>query len=188
MSLTYSNSKIHPHKFALYLGCAGIVMMFAAWTSAYVVRHAAGNWLEFKLPNILYYNTATIILSSITLQFSYEAFKKRNENLYKSLLIVTFVLGILFIALQVVGWQQMMQMGVPLKKNPSGDFVYLFTGFHIAHLMAGLGILIVALVHAFGLPFKPTPRRQLRFELTLTYWHFVDLLWVYLLVFIYSQS
>ncbi len=188
MALAYSNSKIHPYKFALWLGCGSIVMMFAAWTSAFVVRHAAGNWLEFKLPSIFYVNTITILLSSLTLQISYNAFKKRNESIYKSFLIVTFVLGILFIVFQVVGWQQLFNLGVPLRKNPSGDFIYVFTGFHIAHLMAGLGILIVALVHAFSLTFNPTPRRQLRFELTLTYWHFVDLLWVYLLLFIYSQS
>ena len=150
MAITYSRNKIHPYKYALWLGLGSILMMFAAWTSAFIVRHAAGNWLEFKLPSIFYYNTVTILLSSVTIQLSYAAFKKRNESAYKWLLVLTFVLGLFFIIFQYIGWQQLFDIGVPLKKNPSGDFIYVFTGFHVAHVLAGLGILIVALYHAFG--------------------------------------
>lgn len=74
--------------------------------------------------------------------------------------------------------------GVPLSLNPSGDFVYVITWFHAAHVIGGLGALAVAHIHAFGLPFKVTAKRKLRFELTLTYWHFVGFLWVYLFFFL----
>ena len=188
MSLTFSRNKIHPYKFMLWLGCASITMMFAAWTSAYLVRHAAGNWLEFKLPTIFFFNTLVLLASSATLQLSFNAFKKRKELVYKSLLIVTFFLGITFICLQYVGWNELYNMGVPFRKNPSGDFLYTLTGFHVAHLIAGLAILVLAIIHAFSLPFKPTQKRELRFELTVTYWHFVDFLWVYLLLFLITQS
>jgi cytochrome c oxidase subunit III len=190
MDLTLDNrrNKIHSLKLALWIGCGSMLMMFAAWTSAYLVRQAAGNWLEFKLPNIFFVSTAVILLSSVTLQMSFRNFKKGNETLYKSLLIVTLLLGMLFIGLQYEGWNQMQKIGIPLTKNPSGDFIYVLTAFHAAHVVAGLGVLVVALAHAFGLKFKPTPRRQLRFELTTTFWHFVDLLWLYLVVFLVIQS
>ena len=180
-------NKIHPWKFALWLGCGSITMMFAAWTSAYIVRQAAGNWLEFKLPNIFFYNTAVIILSSLALQGSYIAFKKESEKLYKSLMILAALLGFAFVSLQYVGWTEMKNIGVALRTNPSGDFIYVLTAFHALHVLGGIGVLAVALVHAFALKFKPTAKRLLRFELTLTYWHFVDFLWIYLLVFFVMQ-
>ncbi len=188
MSLAYSRNKIHPYKFMLWLGCGSITMMFAAWTSAYLVRHAAGNWLEFKIPTIFFLNTLVILASSGTLQLSFNAFKKNQEKTYKSLLIVTFFLGLAFIALQYIGWNELFNIGVPFRKNPSGDFFYILTYFHVGHLVAGIAILLLAIYHAFSLPFKPTQKRTLRFELTLTYWHFVDFLWVYLLLFLITQS
>jgi cytochrome c oxidase subunit 3 len=188
MSVVYSQNKIHPYKFMLWLGCAGITMMFAAWTSAYLVRHAAGNWLEFKIPQIFFLNTLVILASSATLQLSYNAFKKLHERTYKIFLLITFLLGVVFIALQYVGWQELFNIGVPFRKNSSGDFLYTLTGFHVVHLIAGLAVLALAILHAFILPFKPTQKRILRLELTLTYWHFVDFLWIYLLLFLITQS
>ncbi|MCI5080867.1 MAG: cytochrome c oxidase subunit 3 [Saprospiraceae bacterium] len=183
-----SRSKIHPKQFALLVACASIMMMFAAWTSAYIVRQAAGNWLEFRLPDIFFVSTAIILLSSITLHSSYLAFKRGNEGLYKGLLILTFLLGIGFLVMQYQGWLAMVEIGVPLRANPSGDFVYLISGVHALHIIGGIAVLLVALIHAFALKFKITPARKLRFELTLTYWHFVDLLWVYLLLFLTMQG
>ncbi len=181
-------NKIHPWKFALWLGCGSILMMFAAWTSAYIVRQAAGNWLEFKLPNVFFYNTATIVLSSLALQGSYIAFKRGNEIGYKLLLILAALLGFAFVSLQYVGWLELKNIGVELTTNPSGSFIYVLTAFHAIHVLGGIGVLAVAMVHAFALKFKPTTKRLLRFELTLTYWHFVDFLWIYLLVFFTLQK
>ena len=181
-------NKIHPWRFALWVGCASIMMMFAAWSSAYVVRQAAGNWVEFKIPNMFFISTAVIVLSSITIQLSFINFKKGNEALYKSLLIASFLLGLTFVGLQYQGWTQLKNIGIPLTLNPSGDFFYVLTGFHAAHVLGGIAVLFVALSHAFGLKFQPTQKRQLRFELTLTYWHFVDFLWIYLLTFLILQS
>lgn len=177
-------SKIHPHKFALWVGCASLLMMFAALTSAYIVRQSAGNWLEYTLPGIFKASTVVIVLSSLTLQLSYHSFKKGREFIYKALLVVTTVLGMLFLALQYEGWQQLMASGVPFTLNPSGDFFYVITWLHAAHVVGGLAILAVALIHAFALPYQVTPKRKLRFELSATYWHFVDALWVYLFFFL----
>jgi cytochrome c oxidase subunit III len=183
-----NRSKIHPYKLALWIGCASIVMMFAAWTSAYIVRQASGNWLEFQLPTTFFWSTGVLVLSSITVQSSYYFFTKANEWLYKGLLVTTFLLGLLFIGLQYQGWLNLAAMGVELTGNPSGSFVYVISGTHAAHVLGGLATLIVALIHAFFLPFKVTDRRKLRFELVTHYWHFMGILWIYLLSFFITQQ
>ncbi len=184
----YTSNNIHPLKLALWVGIATIIMMFGAFTSAYIVRRAAGNWYEFKLPDIFWLSTLVILLSSLTLHASYRGFVEGKERIYKSLLLVTLVLGLLFVGLQYAGWKAMTAMGATFTVNPSSSFVYVISGVHAAHVLGGVTALIVALVHAFALPYKPTPRRRLRFELVLQYWHFVDVLWVYLFVFFLVQS
>lgn len=163
-------------------------MMFGSLTSAYVVRRAAGNWLEFKLPDIFFVNTLVILASSVTLQWSYMAFKRGQEARYKMLLLATFALGMTFVILQYMGWQAMDAIGATFTANPSSSFIYVISGLHAAHVLGGIGVLLTALTHAYYLPFKVTPRRLVRFELTLSYWHFVDVLWVYLIAFFVLQS
>jgi len=184
----YNQNKIHQHKLALWVGIATIIMMFGAFTSAYIVRRAAGNWYEFKLPDIFFLNTLVILASSITLHWSYRSFVKGLESRYKVLLLTTFVLGLAFVVLQYQGWKAMNAMGATFTVNPSSSFVFVISGLHAAHVLGGVAALIVAMVHAFYLPFKPTARRKLRFDLVVQYWHFVDILWVYLVVFFMIQS
>jgi cytochrome c oxidase subunit 3 len=124
----YSQNKIPPQKFALWVGIAGIIMMFAAFTSAYVVRRASGNWYEFKLPNIFFVSTAIMLASSITIQASFAAFKKGQEKLYKVLLLATFALGLAFVCTQYMGWQAMDAIGATFTINPSSSFIYVISG------------------------------------------------------------
>lgn len=184
---TFSRNKIHPKKFALWVAIASITMMFAAFTSAYIVRKAAGNWLEFDLPSLFWVSAGVIIASSLSLHASYLAFIREKEALYKGLLWLAAILGVGFVALQYEGWLQMMAAGVELTTNPSGSFVYVLSGLHAAHVLGGIAVLAVALIHAHVLPFQVTKGRKLRLELTSTYWHFVDLLWLYLLLFFTFQ-
>lgn len=180
--------KIHPKKFALYASFASMVMLFSGLTSAFIVRQAQGNWLEFQLPDLFYWSTAFILLSSITLQTSYWSFKKGKAAAYKALLVVSLFLGIAFTVMQYQAWLQMFDMGIYLNGNPSGSFIYVISGLHAAHVLGGIGALLVAIVHAFLLPFYRNPKRLLRFEMTILYWHFVDLLWIYLLLFFIFQQ
>lgn len=184
---TVGRNRIHPKKFALLLSCASIVMMFAGLTSAYMVRHAAGNWLEFQLPILFGANTGVILLSSVALHAAYRGFIQGQEKPYKWLLLAAFGLGMVFLVMQYLGWLKLQEIGVELNTNPSGSFVYAISGIHAAHVLGGVAALFVAVMHAFTLPFKKTAARKLRFELTLIYWHFVDLLWVYLYVFFVTQ-
>ena len=179
--------KIYPQKFALWSAMASIIMMFAALTSAYIVRKAAGNWLEYQLPTIFYYSTVVILLSSVALHSSYLAYKKGNAVWYRLGLVIAFVLGVTFVVMQYLGWTSLYDIGVELNGNPSGSFFYLISGLHAAHVLGGIAILFVAMAHAFGLKFKVTNKRLIRFELSWQYWHFVDFLWIYLLIFLVIQ-
>ncbi len=176
--------KLHPLKFALWVSLASISMLFAGFMSAYIVRQAAGNWLEFSLPTLFTISTFVILLSSVAIHGALISFRKGKEFFYKGSLILAILLGFVFIVLQYQGWISLLAMGIDLKGNPSGAFVYVISGVHVAHVIAGLAAIAVAIVHAWGLPFKPTEVRLNRLEITTQYWHYVDLLWVVLFLFL----
>jgi len=184
----FGRNKIPAKKFALYVSFASVIMLFSGLTSAFIVRQAAGNWLEFPLPNLFYTSTILIVLSSITLQASYYSFKKGKKFPYQALLVATLILGLGFTVMQYQAWLEMSANGIHLTGNPSGSFVYVISGIHAAHVLGGIGALLVAIGHAFILPFFRNPKRKLRFELTLIYWHFVGFLWIYLLLFFILQQ
>ncbi len=179
----YRRNRIHPKKFALYAACASMAMMFTAFTSAYLVRQAGGNWLEYVMPSIFYWNTLVILGSSVTLYLAKRAFLHRQETGYRIALLSTLALGLVFLGLQYSGWNQLMEMGVPLGTNPSGDFVYAVSGIHAAHLVGGITALLVTVLMAFMRPLRITPARRLRLDLVSIYWHFVGFLWLYLIGF-----
>lgn len=183
MEYENTRSKIHPKKFNLFLACGSLCMMFAAFTSFFLVRQAAGNWLQFELPSAFYTSTIVILLSSVVLHLSYYFFKKKNTGLYRGLLVASLILGMAFIYFQYQGWLQLRGMGIDLGGNASGAIVYVITWVHAAHVLGGIGALLLANIHAFSLPHKVTEVRKLRFEMTYIYWHFVDLLWIYLFTF-----
>ncbi len=180
---TYSEEQrlFQARKFGLWIGIAGMLMVFTSLTSAYIVRKAAGNWLEFKLPDVFFYNALLVLASSLALQMAYRMFKQQKFGLYKGLLSLTWFMGLAFLIGQYAGWQQMNEMGIFLQGNPSGSFIFILSGLHALHLLVGLTVLSVALIHAFSLPDRLTERRKFRFELTLIFWHFLTFLWVYLM-------
>ncbi len=180
----HTNTTINPLLFLLWVGMAGIVMLFGALTSAYIVRESAGNWLEFQLPNLFLWNTAVILASSMALQLSFTGFKSRKEQMYKAGLVLSFLLGIVFLALQYMAWKDLFNRGIALTGNPSGSFVYVMTGIHALHLVSGLMALGVAIYHAFKLPYEITQKRVDRFKLVIYYWHFLAGLWIYLYLFL----
>ncbi len=176
--------RINPQKFALWTSFASIIMMFAALTSAYIVKQAAGNWLEFPLPKEFIFSTISIVLSSILLHWSCNAFKRGKRQTYILTLIASMVLGTVFVICQYLGWTTLFSYGVDLKGNVSGSFFYLITGLHALHVLGGISALLITAINAFILEYKPTEARINRYEMVLHYWHFVDILWIYLLIFI----
>ncbi len=174
--------KIHPHKFTLWVAIGSLLMMFAGLTSAYIVKRNQANWQSFELPLFFWYSTAAIVLSSITIYLAEKAFKQRLMQKYRSLVVATLLLGVLFIVFQLLGFQQFWKQGIPLGKNVSNDFLYVIVGLHAVHVFGGLVALIVLFAKAFSS--KTRTYNSVPVELVSTYWHFVDILWIYLLIFL----
>lgn len=183
-----SNRRLNPQLFALYLAIGSIVMMFAALSSAYIVRQAAGNWLEFKLPDPFFYSAGVAVLSSLFLHLSWKSFNSFKFRSYRLYLILTLLLGLSFVVIQYLGWKELEGIGVYLTGNPSGSFVYALTALHVLHVLGGIAALTVALIFAFQLPDKVSEKRLNRFRMTIHYWHFVGGLWIYLLMFLILQK
>ncbi len=170
----------------LWVGILSIVMLFAGLTSAYVVRADNGNWLLFELPNAFYLSTAVIVTSSITLFFAMQMAKKDNQKGIVFGLLATFILGLIFSYLQYAGWSELYSKHIVFggkTSNASGSFLYLITFLHLLHLFAGLiSVLVTVKNAAKG---KYSAQNTLGLELCSIYWHFLDILWVYLFLFLY---
>lgn len=174
--------KIHPHKFTLWVGIGSLLMMFAGLTSAYIVKRNQANWQSYELPHFFWYSTVAIIFSSVTIYLAEKAFKQRMMQKYRSLVVSTLVLGVLFIVFQLLGFQQLWASEITLTKNVSYSFLYVIVGLHAAHVIGGLIALIVLFAKAFST--KTRTYNSVPVELVSTYWHFVDILWIYLLIFL----
>jgi cytochrome c oxidase subunit 3 len=131
---------------------------------------------------MFWYSTAVILLSSLTLYLSHQAFKQREMARYRGLVVATLLLGILFVAMQGIGFSQLWENGSTLTRNVSFSFLYVIVGLHALHVIGG----IVALVILFAKAFSGRVRNYniVPLEVISTYWHFVDALWIYLLVFL----
>lgn len=188
MELTSLNIRLdrinRAKQYALYVSLASIFMMFSALISAYIVRQSAGNWLEFPLPDAFYWSTGIIVASSITLHIAKRCFLSSNFVLYRLLLVLSLVLGVLFVYMQYSGWLSMTGNGVFLDGNPSGSFVYVISGLHAAHVLGGIAAILLAVLQSMVFKDKVDQSRLVRLNLTTRYWHFVDLLWLYLFIFL----
>ena len=174
--------RIHPHKFILWLGIGSILMMFAGLTSAYILKRNMANWQTFELPTAFWYSTIAVALSSLTIWRAAGYFKARSMSTYRVLTLITVVLGSLFVVLQIVGFSQLVAAGTPLSRTSSVDFLYVIVGLHGLHVVAGIVVLIVLLLKAFSS--KTKTYTSIPLELASTYWHFVGILWAYLLIFL----
>jgi cytochrome c oxidase subunit III len=170
----------------LWIGIISIIMLFAGLTSAYVVRADNGNWKVFYLPDIAIASTAIIITSSLTMLMAQFAIKKNNYKLTSLGLFLTLVLGIAFFITQIEAWKQLTSQGIYFVgkyANASGSFLYFIALIHLLHMSGGIIALIVSLTKSVLKKYSSSD--FLGIELTAIYWHFLDLLWVYLFLFLY---
>lgn len=179
--------KIQALKFGLWIAMASIIMFFAAITSAYLVRKPVGNWYEFKLPVEFFYSTILIIFSSISIELAFHSFKKSEAQRYKIYTGITLIFGISFIICQIMAWKAMVATGLFIDLNVSVSFLYVISGFHALHVIGGIVVLIISVLNAWLYAFTNTPWRMLKLDLTRQYWHFVGILWLYLLIFLILQ-
>ena len=182
VAMMEQRKKIHPHKFTLWVAIASILMMFIGLTSAYIVRQSQANFLSFKLPLAFWYSTAVMIASSITMWMAQKKFVNREMASYKSFITVTFILGLLFVALQGVGFWELYKKGLALTTNVSVSFLYVIVMLHALHVIGGVIALMVMLFKAYRTKVKSYNVAPV--EVMATYWHFVDFLWLYLLIFL----
>lgn len=175
----------------VWLGIASSVLLFTILLATYVVRSTGTGWAEVRLPNVFLISTVVILLSSLSLHNANNAFRTERFAQYRSNMSVTLMLGILFILLQAWGWRQMVLAGVGLQGNPAGGFVYILSGLHLVHILLGLIFLMVALAEAMrrrhyvdSFVYSVNPPNQLKLKLISLYWHFVDVLWVGLFLFL----
>lgn len=174
---------MHPKKFAMWLFLASVMMLFAALTSAYIVRRADGNWQVFDLPQMFYTSSLIIIVSSITLHLGYWSAKKNNPARVKLWVTITAILGALFLAAQLVGWQQLTNNSIYFSGgNPSASFVYVLSGLHGVHLISA--VVFLAIVWNSARQLKIDSKNLAQIEMCATYWHFLGGLWLYLFVFL----
>ena len=173
---------MHPKKFALWLFLVTVLMIFAALTSAYIVRQAEGNWLEYELPEIFWVTSGIVLLSSVSMQVAYFAAKRDNFIGLRIAMVFTVLLGFAFLVGQWYSWVALVDREVFFVGNPAGSFLYVFTGLHALHLISGVIFLIIVLISTFR--YKVHSQALNTLEMATTYWHFLAGLWLYLFLFL----
>jgi cytochrome c oxidase subunit 3 len=188
----------------MLLGLASVAMLFMALTSAFVVRQGqSAGWQTFQMPSLLWLNTVILLGASFTLEMARRSgFVREGGNdgvaahrataALKRWLTITLALGLIFLAGQLVVWRILAAQGIYIDSHPKSSFYFVMTGLHAAHLLGGIAGLayLTARVWMAG-PFSTdwtvySTRRRRWFEATALYWHFMDGLWVYLLVLLFA--
>ncbi|MEO0310675.1 MAG: hypothetical protein RIQ89_332 [Bacteroidota bacterium] len=196
-------------KIILWLGIVSIIMLFAGLTSGYVVRQGEGKWVQFQLPAMFLYSTLVILLSSITMWIATASIKKGEVKKFKLALYLTFVLGLLFCVTQYFAWTELYSRGIAFSGtvgqikgevtylqsrnetladvgtmgNVAGSFLYVITGLHLVHLFIGIIAIFVVVSRASAGRYTSTAHNGV--IMAAIYWHFLDLLWVYLYLFLF---
>lgn len=176
------------YRIGAWLAIASIVMLFTALISSYIVRSASSDdWVPLAMPKVLWLSTALILISSVTMEISRRALKSLNDASYGRWLMVTAVLGIGFLASQLMAWRQLARQGVYMATNPHSSFFYLLTATHGLHLLGGLVGLSYLVLRTTRK--RDTPEGELRrvgaADAASIYWHFLDGLWVSLFLLLF---
>lgn len=174
-------NKLHAKEFLLWAFMVSVFMIFAGLTSAVIVRKADGNWLEYVLPSAFGWSTAFVFLSSVSLQWSVTRARRDELGQLKTGLLITLVLGTLFLLSQWMAFRQMVDVGLYLVGNPSTSFLYVITGLHGLHMLSAVVVLFVIFAQVFQ--YKVHSKNMLSIRLGTLYWHFLGVLWLYLYVF-----
>jgi cytochrome c oxidase subunit 3 len=180
-SVVDQNKKIHPHKFILWVAIGSIIMMFAGLTSAYIVKREQPGWTSYTTPLAFYYSTAVMLISSLTIFLAGKSFTERRMIRYRKLLAATLILGLVFILLQWLGFRHLWATGTTLRGSGAGQFLYIIAGLHALHVFGGVIALFVLWLRARNTRIRSY--NMVPVDVVSTYWHFVDLLWIYLFIF-----
>ena len=177
---------VNAKKFALWLFIVSICMLFAGLTSAYIVKKSDGRWLQFDMPDMFLYSTVVLVLSSVAMHWTYLKAKDNSLKAVKIGITATAAIAIAFFYMQYLSWVKLVSQDVFLVGNPSGSFVYIFSGLHLAHLIGGLVFLLVIFLDTMN--YKVHSKSMLAIEMCTTYWHFLGGLWIYLYLFLVMNN
>jgi len=177
--------KAKSYKTMLWIAMVSMFMMFAGLTSAYIVSKSRPDWLtDFELPSAFLFSTIVIVLSSFTFSRSVSATKRDNHKNATLFLWLTLVLGISFVGFQFVGFEQVINNGfyfTGANSNVTTSFLYIVVILHLLHLCAGLISLFIVIYNNFKQ--KYNSESSLGIQLSATFWHFLDFVWLYLFLF-----
>jgi len=181
----------HPYNIFMTLVLMGITMLFIAFSAAYIYTRYQNNVPTVKLPNIFILNTFVLLASSLSIHWANKCYQKDDTKKYQLALLVTIVLTSIFMVLQMIGWQDLVKQDIFLATSNMASYLYLISGLHFMHVIAGLPFLILFLRAARKKMKEPVsvlvyfsdPEKRLKLKLLTFYWHFLDALWIYLVLF-----
>jgi len=168
----------------LFILLAATGMVFAALSMAFWMRHGTSDdWVSMRKPPLLWVNTAVLLASSAVLDRARVALKRRERDRFNAWWTAATALGIVFLIGQGIVWHQLSNAGVFIASSPTSSFFYLLTAAHAAHLLGGVGALVYVDVQALRLRLGPAKRTTI--DVTAVFWHFLDGVWLYLMVLLY---
>lgn len=176
------------YRIGMWVALASILMLFTSLTSAYIVRAASSNdWKSLPMPRILLLSTTLIIVSSGTLEFAKRKLKTAAQGAYRNWLLITTLLGLGFLVSQLMAWSQLVNQGLSVTSHPHSSFFYLLTATHGVHLIGGLLALIYLLVRSRKAldDERFQAKRVAAAGAVALYWHFMDVLWIYLFLLLF---
>ncbi len=183
----------HPYNVLLVLTLASITMLFLAFSAAFIYSRVESNMPPIKLPWIFLFNTLLLLGSSLTMHWAKKSYLQDNTQNYQRALLWTIIITVVFMIMQYVGWVQLFSQQIFINSDNSASYLYVISGLHFAHVVAGLPFLILFLITARRRMKEPVsvlvyfsdPEKRLKLRLLGLYWHFLDGLWIYLVLFFY---
>jgi cytochrome c oxidase subunit 3 len=189
----YQNMAFHPLNVLLILSLVSLGAIFVTLTASFIYTRFEKGLEPIKLPNLFIFNTLILLASSATMVWAKRSYLQDNTRNYQFALLSTILISLLFMGLQFVAWQQLFASGSVINKDVSTSYLYVISGLHFAHVIGGLPFLGVFLWKAYKKMREPVsvlvyfsdPEKRLRLRLLTIYWHFLDGLWIYLVLFFY---
>jgi len=184
---------LHPYNVFLTLFLAGMTMLFLALSASYLYTRIQMDIPPIRLPGLFIINTIILILSSYTMKRANDSYREDDTEKYVQSLIYTIVLSLIFMLSQAVAWKMLFNNNIPIAHSTTASYLYLISFLHFAHVIAGIPFLILFIRTArlrmkepvSVLVYFSDPEKKLKLKLLTFYWHFLDVLWIYLVVFFY---
>ena len=182
---------VHPYSIFLGLLLAGITILFLALTASFMYTRLQNGNPPIRLPMVFIFNTLLLIGSSLTLMWARRCYLSDHTENYTLALQITIGLTLLFLVAQSIGWYQLFQQEATLEQSNALSYLYLISFDHFAHVIAGLPFLVLFVRTAKRRMVEPVsvlvyfsdPEKKLKLKLLTVYWHFLDILWIYLVLF-----